>query len=381
MRKVFVLNCGSASIKYKLFDADSGYAVLSEGIIERIEAGSEAYQAAFGTIFGRLHAEGVLEDPNELYAAGHRVVHGGEAFVAPVRIDADVIAEIERLIPLAPLHNPANLEGIKMLQNAAPDLFQAAVFDTAFHQSMPPEAYRYAIEERLYREQGIRRFGFHGISHAYLTRRSCALLGKTPEHCNLITLHLGGGASATAVCGGRSIDTSMGFTPLEGLVMGTRCGDLDPGAVLYLIQEAGVTPQALGQSLEHESGLKGVCGSADMRDILKRRAEGDTEAALAFSLFCRRIQKYIGAYIALLGRVDAIVFSGGVGANASEVRAEVCANLSHLGIVCDPEKNSAACRDAVMFASDESRIALIAMQTDEELEIARQTTQLREESS
>jgi acetate kinase len=376
MKKLFVLNCGSSTIKYKLFDTESGFDVLAEGIVERIGEEVKDYETGFVIIEKRLQDAGVLEHFGELDAAAHRVVHGGEHFTDPVRIDAEVIRSIEALIPLAPLHNPHNLEGIKALRKAASDLPQVAVFDTAFHQSMPEVAYRYAIDEKLYHEEGIRRFGFHGISHHYLRDESAKMLKKSENDLSLITLHLGSGASMTAIKEGKSIDTSMGFTPLEGLVMGTRPGDLDPGVVLYLSQSLGYTPREVSEILNHKSGLAGICGQSDMREILQKRAQGDAKAAFAFDLFCYRIRKYLGAYLMLLGRVDAVVFSGGIGAHSSEVREAVCKELAAFGIELDPVKNASKFHKRCFLNSESSRVKIIVMETDEELQIARQSQEV-----
>lgn len=378
MKKLFVLNCGSSSIKYKLFDLDDTTQLLSSGIIEEIGDEVKSYEEGFSIIAGRLREEGVLEDFGELWGAVHRVVHGGSKYEKAVLIDDAVLSAIRDCIPLAPLHNPANLEGIMTLRKLAPQLPQVAVFDTAFHQSMPPEAYRYALPEEL-DEEGIRRYGFHGISHHYLTRRAAALLGKARGDVNLITIHLGNGASMTAVEQGRSIDTSMGMTPLEGLVMGTRCGDLDPGIVLWLCEEKGMDARDADMLLNRRSGLKGLCGTNDMRRIVARMQEGDEEAAFAFRLFCLRIRKYIGAYMALLGTVDAIVFSGGIGSHSAEVREEVCRGLELLDMEIDAAKNRHHVTDAALISRHTSRIAIAAIETDEELQMVYESMDLLSE--
>ena len=369
MKKLFVLNCGSTSIKYKLFDADAQFRVLAEGLVEEVRD----YEAGFILIQERLRKVGVLESFAQLDAAAHRVVHGGERFVTPVLIDAQVIKAIRSLIPLAPLHNPHNLEGILTLQKAAPNLSQVAVFDTAFHQSMPKIAYRYAIDDMLYQKEGIRRFGFHGISHHYLRDESAKMLNQSEKELNLITIHLGGGASMTAVREGRSIDTSMGFTPMEGLVMGTRPGDLDSGIVLYLLEHMEMNAEEVDQLLNHQSGLLGLCGVSDMREILRKRAEGDSKAAFAFELFCYRVRKYLGAYMVLLGRVDAIVFSGGIGAHSSPIREAVCDGLECFGIEIDSVENRKICKKGCFINKASSDVRIIAMETDEELQIARES--------
>ena len=320
--KILVLNAGSSSLKFKLFEM-APLSVLIEGAVEEIVPGG--YPAAIEEMEGVLRAQG-LDSLGEVDAIGHRVVHGGERFVESVVIDDEVVGAIEALIPLAPLHNPANLEGIRTARLHAPDVPQVAVFDTAFHQSMPEVAYRYALPEAMY-EEGIRRYGFHGTSHGYVARQAAKRLKMPLEKTHLITLHLGNGASACAVQGGQSIDTSMGMTPLEGLVMGTRSGDLDPAILLYLAREKGYTINQLDRLLNRESGLTGVCGEHDMRRIHARIAEGDTEAALARDLFVYRIRKYIGAYVAVLGRVDALVFTGGIGENDAVIRAMILEDL------------------------------------------------------
>ncbi len=373
MKKLFVLNCGSSSIKYKLFDLDADFTVLASGMIDRIGERVKDYHEGFKLIERSLKQSGALRDFSELFGAAHRVVHGGEVFVKPTLIDAAVVEKIEEFTPLAPLHNPYNLEGIKTMTDHLPSLPQVAVFDTAFHQSMPPLAYRYALPESLYTKEGIRRFGFHGISHHYLSKESALFLKKSLNECNLITIHLGSGASITAVKNGKSEETSMGFTPLEGLMMATRSGDLDPGIVLYLMQTLGKSAKEVDWMLNHESGFAGLCESSDMREILAMREEGDGDADFAFSLFCRRIKKYIGAYCAILGGVDAIVFSGGIGANSKEVRAAVCEGLENLGIILDRDKNESNIEGVCGLHSGQSSVKIVAMQTDEELEIARQS--------
>ncbi len=375
-KKLFVLNCGSSSIKYKLFHLHAEEeTVLAEGIVERIGDVVKDYAQGFRIIAERLAEEGVLTSIRQLDAAAHRVVHGGRRYEKAVMIDEDVIDAIRECIPLAPLHNPANLEGIMTLRRLAPQLPQVAVFDTAFHQSMPPEAYRYALPKEL-EEEGVRRYGFHGISHHYLTRRTAKLLGKNRDRLNMITIHLGNGASMAAIENGRSIDTTMGMTPLEGLVMGTRCGDLDPGVVLWLCESKGMDARDADALLNRRSGLRGLCGTIDMREIVSRQSAGDEDASFAFRLFCRRIRKYIGAYTALLGRVDAIVFSGGIGTNSPEVREEVCRGLAGFGIDIDSEKNRQKVDDAVLIQSDGSRVAVAAIRTDEELQIAQESLAL-----
>jgi acetate kinase len=374
--KVLVLNSGSSSVKYRLFDLEAER-VLAAGLIERIGEGQGSegvpdHRRAIDQIFRRLKAEGALRDGRDLAGIGHRVVHGGEAFRSAALVDDAVIRAVREAIPLAPLHNPPNLLGMEVCRELWPGVPQVAVFDTAFHQSMPPEAYRYALPEACYRDLRVRRYGFHGTSFAYVVRRAAAHLGKPPEALDAIALHLGNGASAAAIAGGRSIDTSMGMTPLAGLMMGTRCGDLDPGAVLYLL-ERGMPMEAVERLLNRDSGLKGVAGANDMRDVLARAEAGDPGAGLALDMYCYRIKQYVGAYYAVLGRLDVLIFTGGIGEHAAPVRRRVCAGLEHLGLCLDEGANAGAGDGiaAIHAAASPSRILVIP--TDEELEIARQT--------
>jgi acetate kinase len=299
-------------------------------------------------------------------------VHGGDRFAAPTLIDDGVAAAIRELIPLAPLHNPSNLLGIEAARGRFPRAPHVAVFDTAFHQTLPPHAFRYAVPAELYERHRVRRYGFHGSSHAYVARQAAAHLGRATDVVNLITLHLGNGASAAAIAGGRSIDTSMGLTPLEGLVMGTRCGDLDPALHFYLLRQTGMAPADLETLLNSASGLKGLCGVADMREIQSRAAAGDGEAALALELFCYRVKKYVGAYAAALGRVDAVVFTGGIGENSAVVRGKVCAGLENLGIILDAAENAHNAGTEALISREGSPVAILVIPTDEEAEIARQ---------
>jgi len=342
--KILVLNAGSSSLKYKLFQMPEETVVV-QGTIENI--GQHGYHSAIGAMEKALLAVG-LSSLAALDAAGHRVVHGGEKFKKSIVLDGEAIDSIRTLSTLAPLHNPANLEGIATLLEQAPNLPQVAVFDTAFHQSIPPYAYRYALPEKSYTQMGIRRYGFHGTSHHFVSKRAAEILEKSPEALNLITLHLGNGASACAIMAGESIDTSMGFTPLEGLVMGSRSGDVDPAILLYLAREHGYTIETLDTLLNQESGLLGICGENDMRAIHRKIADGDKAAALAHQIFCYRIRKYIGAYVAVLGRVDAIVFTGGIGENDEATRLAITKELPF-------------------------DIPVMVIPTDEELEIAQQT--------
>ncbi|MFN5746834.1 MAG: acetate/propionate family kinase [Methylococcaceae bacterium] len=374
--KILVLNSGSSSVKYSLFAMEQGGRVIAKGQIERIGEAASAvtdHADAIDTMVLRLRDEGLL-DEGELRAVGHRVVHGGEDFSEAVLIDATVIEAIQAAIPLAPLHNPANLTGILACRERWPTVPQVAVFDTAFHQTLPPEAYRYAIPESAYRDFKVRRYGFHGTSYAYVTRRVAEHLAQPQQALNLIILHLGNGASVCAVRAGRSVDTSMGMTPLAGLMMGTRCGDLDPGVIFYLLNEAGMTPAELDGCLNRNSGLKAIAGSNDMRDVLSQAAAGKSAALLAKAMVVHRIRHYIGAYVALLGRVDALVFTGGIGEHAAEIRAEACCDLAGLGIVLDTAANQAATDQVLEIQSAVSTVRILVVATDEEQEIARQTS-------
>ncbi len=391
--KVLVINSGSSSIKYQLFDI-TGSQVLASGLIERIgepqalhrhtdrqdEAVETKSQHAIPThrdgllrISKVLRNSGVIHDLSELSAIGHRVVHGGEYFREPTLIDQEVLDRIRKMIPLAPLHNPANLMGIKVALQAAPDIPQVAVFDTAFHQSIPQHAWRYALPEKLYSEQHVRRYGFHGTSHHYVAKQAAQQLGKPLASLNLITLHLGNGASAAAIRQGRSVDTSMGMTPLEGLIMGTRCGDIDPAIHFYLDRETGLSNEEVETLLNKESGLKGICGSNDMREVHRLADAGDERARLALEMYCYRIKKYIGAYYAVLGHLDAVVFTGGIGENDAQTRAQSCAGMTTLGIEIDSEKNSHRGEGAFAINRETSPVSILVIPTDEELEIALQT--------
>lgn len=393
--KILVLNSGSSSIKFQLFDA-ADWGVIASGAVTRIgekdgrirlrwstDAGEReeresqeaiaSHHDGLERIAAGLRDSGALRDRGELRAIGHRVVHGGEAFHTPTVVDDDVIDAIRRMVPLAPLHNPANLDGILVARELFPGVPQVAVFDTAFHQTMPRTAYRYAIPDYLYREHQVRRYGFHGTSHLYVARRAARLLGIAFEHCNLITLHLGNGASATAIREGTSIDTSMGMTPLEGLVMGTRCGDIDPALHFYLSKHLGFDNATLDDLLNRQSGLLGLCGVNDMREIHRLVEQGDENAELAVGVTCHRLKKYIGAYLAELGRADAIVFTGGIGENDAEVRRRSCAGLERLGIVIDEAANAADGGGERYVSAADSPIKLLVVPTNEELQIARET--------
>ncbi|MFJ8073204.1 acetate kinase [Streptomyces sp. NPDC096176] len=395
--RVLVLNSGSSSLKYQLLDMREATR-LAVGLVERIgEATSRLvhtplegggtqqrertgpiadHDAALKAVSEELAQDGLGLDSPELAAIGHRVVHGGLKFSAPTVITEEVLAEVERLVPVAPLHNPANVTGIRTSRALRPDLPQVAVFDTAFHTTMPEAAARYAIDIETADAHRIRRYGFHGTSHAYVSRATAALLGKDPSEVNVIVLHLGNGASASAVAGGRCVETSMGLTPLEGLVMGTRSGDIDPAVTFHLERVAGMSTDEIDALLNKKSGLVGLCGDNDMREIRRRIDEGDERARLAFDIYVHRLKKYIGAYYAVLGRVDAVAFTAGVGENAAPVREAAVAGLEELGLAVDTELNAVRSGEARLISPEYARVAVAVVPTDEELEIARQTFEL-----
>ncbi|MEV6670380.1 acetate kinase [Streptomyces sp. NPDC051162] len=391
--RVLVLNSGSSSVKYQLLDM-ADRTRLAVGLVERIgeetsrlahtplatggakrerEQPIADHEAALNAVAEELAADGLGLDSPELAAIGHRVVHGGKKFTEPTVITKEVVAEIERLIPVAPLHNPANITGIRTAQALRPDLPQVAVFDTAFHTTMPESAARYAIDVETADAHRIRRYGFHGTSHAYVARETAKLLGKDPSEVNVIVLHLGNGASASAVRGGRCVDTSMGLTPLEGLVMGTRSGDLDPAVIFHLARNAGMSVDEIDSLLNKKSGLIGLCGDNDMREIRRRIDAGDEKAALAFDIYVHRLKKYIGAYYAVLGKVDAVAFTAGVGENAAPVREAAVAGLEELGLAVDTDLNAVRADEPRLISPGYARVAVAVVPTDEELEIATQS--------
>lgn len=401
--KILVMNSGSSSLKFQLFNME-GLTVLASGVIESIgdsqglvsvryfdgndceqhlELKNEIadHRAAIEIMVALFQEKEILSDVTQLAGVGHRVVHGGEAFHEPALVTKEILAGIRELIPLAPLHNPANIIGIEVVMEKIPDVPQIAVFDTAFHQSIPEHAYLYALPYRLYEEQKVRRYGFHGTSHAYVSKTAAEYLGKPSEDLKMITLHLGNGASAAAIDGGICVDTSMGMTPLEGLVMGTRSGDLDPAILFYLARETGMDINELDALLNKESGLKGICGNNDMRSIGKLAEAGDKQALLAFHIFCYRIKKYIGSYLAVLGGADCLIFTGGIGENAVSVRATCLQGLENLGLSFDPHKNDKRSDSIMEIQSDNSPCKILVVPTNEELEIAHQTlTLLRDRS-
>ncbi len=390
---VLVLNSGSSSLKYSLVDTASGDPV-SSGMVERIgeSGGRLVHRGPGGTTESeqevRTHDDalrlvldafvhhGPALDDVEIGAIGHRVVHGGDTFSAPVVIDDALVEVIEGLVPLAPLHNPANLEGIAVARRLFPKVPHVAVFDTAFHQTLPPHAYTYAVPVEWAEDHHIRRYGFHGTSVSFVSREAARLIGQPVETARLIVLHLGNGASATAVDGGRSVETSMGLTPLEGLVMGTRSGDLDPAILTHLHRRLGWSLEEIDGALNRSSGLKGLTGQNDFRELVRSRAEGDPAACLAFDVYCHRLRKYIGAYYAVLGTVDAIVFTGGIGENSPPVREHSLAGLERLGIEVDASRNDAGGSGARAVSTDGSEVAVLVVPTNEEGEIARQALDL-----
>jgi acetate kinase len=390
-RRVFVVNCGSSSLKYRLVDVDTGEA-LGSGLADRV--GRPDARLVHRGPRGETSEPRRLRDHEQaldavleicarlgptlegLTAVAHRVVHGGDRFSAPVLIDDDVLAAVRDLAELAPLHNPVNAVGIDVARRAFPGVPQVAVFDTAFHHTLPPHAYTYAVPHAWAARHGVRRYGFHGTSHAFVSRAAARLLGRDPHEVDVIVLHLGNGASATAVAGGRSVDTSMGLTPLEGLVMGTRCGDVDPALVLHLRRTAGLAVEEIDALLNNGSGLLALAGDGDMREVHRRVEAGDEAAALALEVYCYRIRKYVGAYLAALGGADAIAFTAGVGENDPVVRAKALAGLEALGIAVDEARNREPSHAARAISPAGAKVAVLVVPTDEELEMATQAAAL-----
>jgi len=391
--KIFVINCGSSSLKYKLFDMRDED-VLAEGIIERIgiENSFLKYETKEGTDIKIEHEipthkegiellietllsdeHGVLENMDEIKAVGHRVAHGGEKFAHSTLIDDEVMKEIGDISDLAPLHNPANLMGIEVCEELMPETPQVAVFDTAFHQTMPEEAYTYALPYEYYEKYGVRRYGFHGTSHGYVANRAAEMMDQDINNLKIVTCHLGNGASIAAVKNGESVDTSMGFTPLEGLVMGTRCGDIDPAIVPFIMDKEDMIASDIDSILNKESGLYGVSGvSSDMRDIEGAADEGNNQAKVALDIFNYRVKKYIGSYSAAMGGVDAVVFTAGIGENAIETREEILAGLEYMGIKIDKKANDIRGKEQIITTSD-STVKAMVIPTNEELVIAKDT--------
>jgi acetate kinase len=396
--KILVINTGSSSIKYQLFEMHTE-TVLASGMIERI--GEEKSKHKFTSIHLKESIEiekripdhetgikemdelltdsktGVIHNSNEISAIGHRVVHGGEFFTKPILIDSKVISAIKENIPLAPLHNPGNLSGIFAAQTFFKGVPNIAVFDTAFHQSIPEKNFRYALPNEFYEKHKIRRYGFHGTSHRYVSKKSAFFLNKKLEDLNLITLHLGNGASVCAIKEGKSFDTSMGMTPLEGLIMGTRTGDMDPAIPFYMADHLGLSYKEIDKILNKESGLKGITGLNDMRDILEKEKSGDQKASLGLDMYVNRIRRYIGSYlIGLEGKLDALIFTAGIGENSPIIRERVVKNLNSLGFEIENAKNNIKSNEIREINSTNSKIKILVCPTNEELEIAEQVKQV-----
>ena len=394
--KVLVINCGSSSLKYQLINMEDE-SVLAIGLVERIgidgsvlkhevegmdkvviETPMPDHKVALEVVMAALVNEkhGAIKDMSEISAVGHRVVHAGEKFATSVVITDEVIKALEDMVELAPLHNPPNLIGIRACQELLPNVPMVSVFDTAFHQTMPASSYIYALPYEYYKEYGVRRYGFHGTSHKYVSQRAAELLGKDIKDLKIITCHLGNGASVAAVENGKVVDTSMGFTPLEGLIMGTRSGDIDPAIVTFLMGKLQVDAAALNDIINKKSGVLGISGvSSDFRDIEKAADEGNERAKLALDTYYKRVKKYIGAYMAEMGGVDAIVFTAGLGENSIVAREEICSNLQAFGIEIDKERNNVRGKDTLV-STDASKVAVFCIPTNEELVIARDTKEL-----
>ncbi|MCP9272036.1 acetate kinase [Mycolicibacterium arenosum] len=369
---VLVLNCGSSSLKYAVVEPDSGRQ-LADGIVERIgdDGGPADHEAALRLAFDALAGAGHDLDGLGLVAVGHRVVHGGPDLHEPTIVDDALLERIEQLSPLAPLHNPPALLGIRVARRVLPDLPHVAVFDTAFFHDLPPDAATYAIDREIAAQWHIRRYGFHGTSHAFVSRQAAEFLEEPLESLSQIVLHLGNGASASAIVGGRPVDTTMGLTPMEGLVMGTRSGDIDPGVIMYLWRTAGMTVEDIETLLNKRSGVSGLCGEIDFRELHKRIDAGDESALLAYDVYIHRLRKYIGAYLALLGRTDVITFTAGVGENDAAVRLDALSGLAPLGIEIDEHLNESPARGPRRISAEMSPVTVLVIPTDEELAIAR----------
>ena len=393
---ILTINAGSSSVKYQCFEM-TDEVCLAKGQIDRLGSPSPnlsyerhdnvtyqtdvppmEYESVFHSIFATLldTKKGILQNLNDIAAVGHRVVHGGSRFAESALITSEVETAINQCVPLAPLHNPYNLGGIRACRQTLPNAVHVAVFDTAFHQTMPDYAYMYALPYSLYEQHGIRRYGFHGTSHRYVSRRAAEILGCPLTSLKLITCHLGNGCSITAVDQGKSVDTSMGLTPLEGLMMGTRSGDIDPAIIFHLMDEGGMSADAINQILNRESGLLGVSAVAsDVRDLFKAVSEGNPQAALALKMFAYRVRQYIGKYAAVLGGLDALIFTAGIGENAPSIRASICENLDFLGVHLDEEKNQSSEVEKLIHQED-AAVKLLVVPTNEELMIARDTLRL-----
>lgn len=395
--KVLVLNCGSSSLKYQLIDMENEE-VLCKGLVERIgiygsilkhekegldgkhvvEQPMKDHKDAIGHVLNAVvdPTVGAVKEMKEIDAVGHRIVHGGEKFASSAVLTDEVIAAIKDCSDLAPLHNPANLMGVEACKAILPDVPMVGVFDTAFHQTMPEKSFMYGLPHELYKKHGVRRYGFHGTSHLYVSQKAAEMLGKKPEDLKIITCHLGNGASITAVDGGKSVDTSMGLTPLEGLIMGTRCGDIDPAIIPFVMKKEGLDADGVDKLMNKESGVYGMTGiSSDFRDIEDAAAEGNQLAINALDAYAQRVKKYIGAYAAEMNGVDAIVFTAGLGENGIGMREMICADMDFMGIKLDPEKNDVRGKDRII-SSDDSRVKVLLIPTNEELMIARDTLRL-----
>lgn len=392
--KILVLNCGSSSLKYKLFD---GKAVIAQGGVEKIglpdsflkltaangekvilEHDMPEHTAAVSFVFDQLLSEkyGVIKSVDEIEAVGHRVLHGAMKVTKSSLVTDELIDIVKECSVLGPLHNPANLKGIMAVKNLMPNVPQVAVFDTAFHQTMPEKAYMYAIPYEMFEKWGVRRYGFHGTSHRFVSKRTIEYLGLDPNNSKVIVAHVGNGASMSAVVNGKCVDTSMGLTPLEGLVMGTRSGDIDAAAVTFMMEKEGMTPSQMDTMLNKKSGMLGLCGSSDMRDAYQKQLDGDAKAKMALDVYIYRLKKYIGSYIAAMGGCDAIAFTGGVGENHVYVREQVLSNMEFLGIKLDAAKNAQIHGDEAIISAADSKITVAVVPTDEELMIATDTAEI-----
>jgi acetate kinase len=400
--KILVLNCGSSSVKYQLFEMDTD-ACLARGMVSRIGMSGAIIQhkpfdrpevkisseildhtIAIENVVSILlsHEHGVIKDKKEIAAVGHRVVHGGERFTASCLVTPEMMVELYKLIELAPLHNPHNIRGINAALNGLPGVPNIAVFDTAFHHKMPDYAYIYPLPYILYKKYRIRRYGFHGMNHHFVSKRAGEMLGKPRAELKIITAHLGNGASITAVDRGTSVDTSMGFTPLEGLMMGTRCGDMDPAIILYMMGREELSLHEANTMLNKHSGLVGVSGiSSDMREIQEEMGKGVKSAKLAFDIYTYRVKKYIGAYAAAMGGLDAVVFTAGVGENSMQVREACTSGLEFMGIHIDPERNKSARGKEAVITTDSSRVKVLAIPANEELVIAADSLEILQKGS
>ena len=400
--KILVINAGSSSIKYQLMDLEDAhnYTVLASGLVEKIgestgrvihrknmsaveekvveEAPIPDHRKGMARVVALLTdpVKGVISDAREIEGVGHRVLSCGEVYSDTVRVTLEVKASIRDFFPLGPLHNPPNLVGIEVAEELFPHAPQVAVFDTAFHQTMPRKAYLYAVPYEWYKDYRLRRYGFHGTSHKYIAQETANYLGKPLDQTNLISLHLGNGCSMSAIRNGKCVDTSMGVTPLEGLVMGTRSGDIDPAALQYIMGQTGMDIQQMTDALNKKSGLKGLCGGNDMREVVEAAAAGGERAQTALDIFAYRIQKYIGAYMAVLPRIDALTFTAGIGENSAPAREHICRGLEHLGIRLDLNKNNSPSRQPREIQQDGAPLKLLILPTNEELQIALETKEI-----